>query len=423
VTKASPHPGSTVVDRTEDPAQSAGFSLRGKRVVILLENLPYPQDRRVRLEAETLRSVGATVTVLAPAAANQRPREIISEVDVRRFFRHSEGAGLGGYLREYLSAFYHFARLLREVRAESRIDVIHACTPPDIFFPLGWLYRLTGTRFVFDHHDLSPELFLEKGGTRWSLLYWAIRLAEWLSFRSASVVIASSKPIADQARRRGGLSPDRVFLVRTGVREDLWRETTVEMVPRRKDHAVIGYIGVMSHHDGLDLLVEAARVIRYDLGRSDIRWLLIGDGPERTVIETRIADLRMRDLFRFTGFVSGEAELGKLLREADVCVTPDPLTPFNASCLMAKVLDYLAAGRAQVAFPLPETREVAGTSALYVNQNSASAFAHRILELVDDGSLRRRLEEEARSRARLCRWQHSTESLFAAYSRAVGYTG
>jgi glycosyltransferase involved in cell wall biosynthesis len=420
VSRTSPHISSTHDIETEDSRRASRSSLAGKRIVILLENLPYPQDRRVRLEAEALTTAGATVTVLAPAAANQAPREIISQVDVRRFPRHSEGAGLGGYVREYLSAFYHFARILREVRTEGRIDVLHLCTPPDIFFPLAWLYRLNGTRFVFDHHDLSPELFLEKGGTRSNPLYWALRLAEWLSFRSASAVISSSKPIADKAKQRGGLTPDRVFLVRTGVREDLWHEAAAPTMPRHQDHAVIGYIGVMSHHDGLDLLVEAARVIRHELGRADVRWMLIGDGPERAEIETRLADLRMRELFRFTGFVSGETELASLLREADVCVTPDPLTPFNASCLMAKVLDYLAVGRAQVAFPLPETVEVAGTSALYVNENSASAFARRILELVDNPSLRGRLEEEARNRARLCRWQHSTQSLLAAYSRAVG---
>ncbi len=393
--------------------------LVGRHVVILLENMPYPQDRRVRLESEALLGAGARVTVLAPAGSGQADRERIEGVDVQRFPRGVEARSSFGYVREYGSAFVHFARLLAAVRRDAPIDVLHACTPPDVFFPLAWWARRKGARFVFDHHDASPELYLDKGGSSLSPAYWALRVAEWCSYRAADAVVASSAPLAQFARERGGVEASRVFLVRTGINESRLAVRSSPPRPASSSGAVVGFLGGMARQDGLDYLMDAARIIRHERGRADVSWLLIGDGPERSRLEQETRALGLGEVVRFAGFVADEGQLDRLLADVEVCVTPDPVTSFNRSCMMAKVFDYLTAGRAQVAFPLPETQAIAGDAALFVEPNSAAALADGILSLVDNPVRRREMEESARRRARQCLWQDSVEQLLAAYGRAL----
>jgi glycosyltransferase involved in cell wall biosynthesis len=389
--------------------------------VIVVENLPYPQDRRVRLEAEALRVEGATVTVVAPADIDQTARETINGVFVRRFPRGVEARSLWGYVREYAHAWVHVARLLHVLHREQGFDVLHLCTPPDLFFPLALWYRRHGVRFVFDHHDASPELLRVKvgRGALHELAYWCLRAAEWCSMHFADAVIASSEPLARIARGRGRVPADRVFLVRSGSRQSL--DLTPQGVPVSQKH-VIGFVGCMGRQDGLEYLVEAARYLWVERGRRDIEWLLIGDGPERENVAGELAKLGMEGSVRFAGFVSDEQRLRALLVDTTVCVTPDPVTPFNVTCAMAKVGDYVAARRAQVGFQLPETEALAGASALLVSSNSGVALAEGILAVLDQPDRRHAMEKAAALRAPALHWDASIPALVAAYQRALGTT-
>jgi glycosyltransferase involved in cell wall biosynthesis len=390
-------------------------------VVILLENLPYPQDRRVRLEAETLRSAGYTVTVLAPRAPLQPDRETARGVVVRRYARGPEGGGRRGYVREYAHAWRRLAGLIRTVRREGRIDALHACSPPDLFFPFAWWLRRDDTRFVFDHHDLSPELFLAKGGTVRSPFYWALRVAERASFRASDVVLSTNEPMAEVARERGRLTVDRVFVVRTGLDETRLAPAVPATEWRGTARYGVAYVGHMDRQDGIEYVLDAAKHLLNLGGTPDVRFLLIGDGPHRSTLERTVADSGLASVVEFAGYVSDERRLAALLAAADVCVTPDPVNDFNRHCTMIKVLDYMAAGRPQVAFPLPETQTIAGEAALIVDANSGRALAEGIRELLDQPERRRRMGEIARRRAgEELLWRHSAPRLLAAYEKALG---
>lgn len=417
--EATPTPASQQSGRQNPVA--AKPPMEPRRVVILLENLPYPRDRRVRLEAATLRDAGYAVTVLAPAALGEPYQERVRGVEVRRFQRGPEGRGLSGYLREYAHAWWQLARLVREVRTEHPIDVLHACSPPDLFFPFAWWCHRSGTRFVFDHHDLSPELFLAKGGSLRSPLYWALRLAERASFRAADTVVSSNEPMARMARERGGVAADRVFVVRAGLEDARLQRVEPAVQYRHGSPHLVAYVGHMDRQDGVEYLLHAAQHVVHERGRSDVRFLLIGDGPERGALERLAGRWELSSAVEFAGYVTEERRLSAMLATADVCVTPDPVTPFTVNCTMLKVLDYMAAGRPQVAFPLPETEALAGEAVLIVEANSGRALAEGILKLLDDPDLRARMGEAAVRRAKNgLLWRESATRLLAAYERALG---
>jgi len=388
--------------------------------VILLENLPYPQDRRVRLEAETLRDNGYAVTVLAPSAPLQSELETVEGVLVRRYARGPEGGGRRGYVREYAHALWQLATLVRRLRREGRIDALHACSPPDLLFPFAWWLRRDGTQFVFDHHDLSPELFLAKGGTVRSPFYWALLQAERASFRVADAVLSTNEQMAAVARERGRVPADRVFVVRTGLDDARLEPAEPAWASRRSAQHVVAYLGYMDRQDGVEYVLEAARHVLRARGRPDVRFLLIGDGPHRRSLERTVRDWGLESVVEFAGYVSQERHLSSLLAAADVCVTPDPVNAFNVRCTMIKVLDYMAAGRPQVAFPLPETEALAGEAALIVRGNSGAALGEGIQRLLDEPELRQRMGEIARRRARDgLLWRHSVPNLLSAYRRAL----
>jgi glycosyltransferase involved in cell wall biosynthesis len=323
-------------------------------------------------------------------------------------------------VREYAHAWCSLVALVRRLRREGRIDVLHACSPPDLFFPFAWWLRRTGTRFVFDHHDLSPELFLAKGGSVWSPFYWALCSAERASFRAADAVLSSNEPMARIARGRGGAPADRVFVVRTGL-DDARLEPAEPAVPsRRSARHLVAYVGYMDRQDGIEYVLEAARHILHQRQRGDVRFLLIGDGPHWANLQQLARDWGLATVVEFAGYVQEERRLAGLLAAADVCVTPDPVNAFNMGCTMIKVLDYMAAGRPQVAFGLPETQALAGDAALIVEANSGSALGEGILRLLDQPQLRRQMETVARERARdVLLWRHSVPRLLAAYECAL----
>src|SRR5207249_2763447 len=353
-------------------------------------------------------------------APGQPHRERVRDLEVRRFERGPEGSGRAGYLKEYAHAWWQLARLVREVRAEHAIDVLHACGPPDLFFPLAWWCHRSGTRFVFDHHDLSPELFLAKGGSVRSPFYWALRVAERASFRAADAVISSNEPMARLARARGGVAADRVFVVRAGLEDARLQPVEPALQYRRGSTHLVAYVGHMDRQDGVEYLLQAAQHVVHERGRSDVRFLLIGDGPERGALERLVERWELSSAVEFAGYVDEEDRLTGMLAAADVCVTPDPVTQFNTNCTMLKVLDYMAAGRPQVAFPLPETEALAGDAALIVEANSARALAEGILKLLGQPDLRARMGEAA---IRLAKngllWCQSAARLLAAYDRAL----
>ncbi len=392
----------------------------GRSALILVENLPVPFDRRVWQEAATLRRAGWTVSVICPKGRGWTADE--ETIDGVHIFRHAlpfEAEGALGYLREYASALWMQARLARRVRRRHGFDVIHACNPPDLMALTALPYRLFGgVRFLFDHHDLAPELFEAKFGRR-GLLYWACRAAERLTFALADASIATNETFRDIAIARGGMAPERVRIVRSYP--DLARFRRVVPAPglNAPGETLVGYVGGTGNQDGVDLLERAVAALAAR-GRDDVRALIIGDGPALEGCRALAEELGVAERTRFTGYLSGDPLLAHL-SAVDVGVIPDPSNPFNDKLSMNKVFEYMALGLPFAMYDLPQARREAGDAALVVETPGGEALADRIAARIDAPERRARMREAGLARAlRDFTWESQEPALLEAYAIALG---
>ena len=393
--------------------------LAGRKVLIIVENLPVPFDRRVWLEATTLSRAGALVSVICPIAKGYSKRyELIDGIHVYRHPLPAEGRGPIGYLREYGAALFWESVLAFRVLRERGFDVIHACNPPDLIFLVALLFKPFGKRFVFDHHDINPELYEAKFGRR--DLFWRLMvLLERLTFAVADVSIATNHSYRDIALERGGMRPDNVFVVRSGP--DLGKIKPVAPNPRwkRGRKHLVGYVGVMGAQEGIDLLLEAVHDIVVGQGRSDIQFCIAGSGPELDQLRARVVALGLSDFVTMPGRIS-DAELFEMLSTADVCVNPDRVNPMNDKSTMNKILEYMAFGKPIVQFEVTEGRYSAGEASLYAKPNDPVDMAARIVELLADPARCARMGRLGRDRVQdRFGWNHQLRPLIAAYQRAL----
>ncbi len=390
-------------------------------VLIIVENLPVPRDRRVWQEACALRDAGWQVSVICPAIAGYpRGHSVIDGIAIWRHPLPAEGRGLFGYAREYAVALAWQLALAWRVLRVRGFDVIHACNPPETIFLVGLAFKLLGKRFLFDHHDLSPELYQAKF-SRTGPVHRALLLLERLTFRTADVAIATNESLRRVAVDRGGMDPSRVFVVRSAP--DLRRLAAIPAPDpglRRGAGFLVAYVGVMNSQDGVEYLLGAMRHIVVERGRRDVRAVLMGDGPQRPALEAMAARLEVAGQVDFTGWAD-DGLLLPMLAAADACVAPDPVNPFNHSCTMNKILEYMALGKPVVMFDLAEGRRSAGDAALYARDNDAVDLGEKLLALADDSALRRRLGETGRARmAGELAWEAQVPRLLAAYSALNG---
>ncbi|MFF9901426.1 glycosyltransferase family 4 protein [Streptomyces longispororuber] len=389
----------------------------GRRALILVENLSVPFDRRVWQECTTLRDAGWEVHVICPRGA-KRDTEAEAEIDGVRIHRYPLRAATGGpagYLREYGAALWHTYRLARKV---GPVHVVHACNPPDLLFlPARWLTR-RGARFVFDQHDLVPELYLSRFDRGEDLLYRAVCALERLTYRAADVVLATNESYRDVAVRRGGKSPEDVFVVRSAPATDRFQPVPPEPELKRGKPHLLCYLGVMGPQDGVDYALRALAALRDELGRTDWHAVFVGSGDAFDAMVELSRRLGLGDQVRFTGRVP-DADLVRHLSTADVCLSPDPRNPLNDVSTMNKVLEYMAMGKPIVSFDLREARVSAGDAAVYAPANDEAAFAGLIAQLLDDPERRARMGRIGQERITgPLAWRNSQASLLAAYAAA-----
>ncbi len=409
----------TLYDVAVPVAAKVSATGTGRRVLIVVENLPVPFDRRVWAEATTLARAGYTVSVISPTGHGYEDEyELRDGVHVYRYLPAEEArSGLGQYLREYGSALAQQLRLAHRVRRERGIDILHGCNPPDLIFLLAWALRPYGVRYLFDHHDICPELYETKFGTR-GALWRAMLLFERLTFRTATVSLATNESYARIARERGGMAPEDVFVVRSGPRLDKFRVVPPDPALRRGRRFLVGYVGVIGQQEGLDLLVEAVAHLTGPMRRQDIQFGIVGDGPDRAAIEALVVEKELSEYFTFTGRAP-DAVMLAMLNTADVCVNPDRATPMNNLSTMNKILEYMTLAKPIVQFDLHEGRVSAGEASLYAAKNDPVDFAEKIAELLDDPERRARMGAIGRARIlETFSWDHSVPALLAAYERA-----
>ncbi|GGQ33624.1 glycosyltransferase family 4 protein [Streptosporangium pseudovulgare] len=392
--------------------------MAGRKALILVENLSVPFDRRVWQESTALRDAGWEVHVICPRGA-KRDTEPYAEVEGVRIHRYPLRAATGGplgYLREYGTALWHTFRLARRV---GPVDVVHACNPPDLLFLVALAMRRRGARFVFDQHDLVPELYLSRFGRGEDLLYRAVRLLERFTYRAADVVIATNESYRDVAVRRGGKRPERVFVVRSAPMVERFHQVPVEEGLRRGRPHLLCYLGVMGPQDGVDYALRSLARLRDELGRTDWHAVFVGAGDTFDDMVALSRELGLAGQVEFTGRIPDD-DLLRYLSAADVCLAPDPLNPLNDVSTMNKIMEYMAMARPVVSFDLREARVSAGEAALYAPANDESAFAKLVARLLDDPGERRRMGEIGQARvAGPLSWEHSRAALLAAYEAAL----
>ncbi len=386
-------------------------------ILIIVENLPVPLDRRVWQEAGALRDAGYQVIVICPQMKGfVAPEELLEGIQIYRHRMLPEAKGLAGFFAEYASALWGETVLAWKAYRRHRFKIIHLCNPPDLLFAVAWPFKLLGVRVIFDVHDLWPEMFEAKFNKR-NLMYWAVRVAQRLNYACADVVLATNETNRQAAIDHGKKDPSRVFLVRTAPKIP---NTTLPANPALKNGRkyLVGYVGVMGSADGVHVLLEAASEVVHGLSRRDVQFLLMGDGPEYAEL------LALRDQLKLGGYVDmpGWAKndfLFPALKTIDLGVTCDVPNAYNHSCTMNKVLEYMAFAKPQVSFDLKESRASALDAGQYVTEVSPRKLAEAIVSLLDDPARREEMGRKGFDRLhRELNWEKSVEQLLGAYEYA-----
>ncbi|MEQ3540652.1 nucleotidyltransferase family protein [Pseudonocardia tropica] len=401
-------------------AHGTSGGARAPHVLVIVENLSVPFDRRVWQQSSTLVRSGYRVTVICPMGARRdtEPEVTIDGVRILRYPLRAATGGPTGYLREYGAALWHSARLARKV---GHVDVVHACNPPDLLLLVGLPFKLLSrAKLVFDHHDLVPELFESRFGSRSGLFYRAAVLLERATFAVADGVISTNESYREVAIDRGHKRPERVRVVRSAP--DLSRFVPVEPDPglRRGRRHLLTYLGVMGPQDGVDYALRAIGHLRDDLGCTDVHVIMMGAGDALDDMVRLRDQLGLAGMVEFPGRVSDEF-LRTCLSTADVCLAPDPLNPLNDVSTMNKIVEYMAMSRPIVSFDLKEARVSAGDAADYAEPNDEREFAGLIRDLLADPERRRRMGDAGRRRVedRLS-WERSEKELLGFYRAITG---
>lgn len=396
-----------------------GEPLKGRHVLIVVENLPLPFDRRVWQEARTLKAAGADVSIICPTGKGHEARfEVIEGIEIHRHPLPLEAKGALGFLLEYGAALFWETVLAWKVFLRRRFDVIQGCNPPDLIFLVAIPFKLMGVRYIFDHHDINPELYeakFEKRGFFWQLM----RLFETLTFKSADVSIATNESYKAIAIERGGMPADRVHVVRSGP--DLSRLKLVAPVDDWKNGRahMVGYVGVMGEQEGIDLLIDAVEHIVREKGRKDIQFVLVGGGPALGDLQEMSTARGLADFITFTGRAP-DKDLFEVLSTMDIGVNPDRVNAMNDKSTMNKIMEYMSLGKAMVQFDVTEGRFSAREASLYAKPNDAIDMADKICELLDDADRRTAMGTYGRERVvNELNWQHQIKPLLAAYKQAL----
>ncbi len=388
----------------------------GRKVLIIVENLPVPFDRRVWQEANALTRHGYQVSIICPTGKGfEKRHEIIDGIAVYRHPLPLDAKGAFGYLLEYSSALFWEFVLAWRVLFRHRFDVIHACNPPDNIFLIGGFFKLfLRKKFLFDHHDINPELYEAKFGRR-DFFYRVMLAWERWTFRTADVSIATNESYRRIAIERGGMDPARVFVVRSGPSLERLRLMPPVEALRKGRKYLVGYVGVMGAQEGLPYLLRAARRIIRDKGRDDVQFGLVGGGPELEALKLLAVELGIADYVTFTGRAPDQVLL-EVLNTADVCVNADEYNPMNDKSTMNKIMEYMALGKPIVQFDLAEGRFSAQDASVYARRNDADDMADRIVELLDDPARRATMGAFGRKRVENeLAWPYEEPKLLAAY--------
>ncbi len=391
-----------------------------RHVLIIIQNLPVPLDRRVWLECQALQHAGYDVSVVCPKGKGDPKHEILDGVEVHKYRPYPPTTRMIGFLAEHVYAFVMTTFLTVKAWRRRRFDALQACNPSDIFWPLGLLFRFVGgSRFVFDQHDLCPELYESRFPDASSIPYWGLRLLEWCTYRSADHVIGTNESYRATAMGRGSRPPGSVTVVRSAPDPARLRRGEPDPSLRRGRRFLACYLGVMGPQDGVDIVLRAADFIVHRAGRDDVSFTLMGTGDCFDEVVKLRDELNLGDYVEFTGRAPDELVF-RTFSTADVGLSPDPKNPLNDVSTMNKTMEYMAFELPVVAFDLRETRVSAGDAAIYAEPNDVELYGKAILELIDDEARRRTMGAIGRARIEgELAWRHQRDAYVAVYDRLL----
>ncbi len=395
-----------------------------KKILIIVENLPVPFDTRVWQEATTLVENGYVVSVICPKGKGYTAeREVLQGVNIFRHDLPAEGNGPLGYLREYSTALREETRLAKLIYDEIGFDVIHGCNPPDDIYMVARQFKCKGMKYVFDHHDICPELFDAKFGPKKergfvkNMLYKTQTWLERQTYKHCTFAFVTNESYKKIAISRGGMDPNKVLVLRSGPKlERLKIQPPKESIKRGKKY-MVGYVGVIGQQEGIEYILEAAKYCKETLRRDDIFWGIVGGGPHVDALRQMCTQMGLDDCVEFTGRVPDETLLD-YLNTADVCVNSDTYNEMNDKSTMNKILEYMALAKPIVQFELTEGHYSAQEASLYAEQNNAKDMAEKILYLLGHPDIRKKMGEYGHNRVvNELSWEHTSKALLEGYSR------
>jgi glycosyltransferase involved in cell wall biosynthesis len=389
--------------------------------MIIVENMPVPRDRRVWLECEALVARGYGVSVICPRGPGEPYREELAGVRLHRYFPPPQPDGKLGYLYEFAYSFVMTAALTLRVWVSDGFHAVQACNPPDIFFLLAIPFRMMGKPFVFDHHDLSPELYMVRFNRRSGVILRFLLLLERGSMRTADHVVSTNESIRDIALTRGGKATNEVTVVRNGPSlEQTGSRPSCPELKQGRDYLCC-WLGVMgSVDDGVDLALEAVHHVVHVRGRNDCHFAFLGTGESFEELVRLAGSLEVEDYVSFPGWVSRETAYD-YLATASIGLQPDPKNFRTDRSTAIKTMEYMAFGLPVVAFDVVETRRSAESAAAYAQPNDIESFAILICELLDDPQRRAAMGSVGRARVLDgLAWEHQRDAYVAVYDRLLG---
>jgi glycosyltransferase involved in cell wall biosynthesis len=389
------------------------MSLKGKHILIIVENLPLPFDRRVWQEANTLADAGAKVSVICPQMKGFTKKfETINGIDIYRHPLPVEGSGAWGYLLEYSTALFWEFWLSWKIYFKKRFHVIQGCNPPDLIFIPALLFKILGVKYVFDHHDINPELYIAKYGKK-GFFYKFLITVERLTFRTANFSIATNESYKQIAIERGKMPAHKIRIVRSGPKLDRLTLGPGDEKYKKGRKFLIGYIGVIGEQEGIDLLLESAKYITDN--RNDVQFAIVGGGTQLEALKKMAGDMNIEEYVDFYGRVDDKTMVD-VLNTADVCVNPDKPTEMNDLSTMNKIMEYMALKKPIVQYDLKEGRYSAREASLYATNTDTTDFAHKIIWLLDHEEERKSMGNYGYNRViNELSWEYESKKLLDFY--------
>ena len=391
-----------------------------EEVLIVVQNLSVPRDRRVWAESMALKGSGHRVRVICPRGSDEPSHEEIDGVEIHRYAPPPQTSGVLSFVIEFVYCWVRTLHLAVRLYRDRPFDVIQACNPPDTYFALAWRFRHRGVRFVFDQHDLCPELYISRFERPSPLLHRALLALERLTYRTADHVISTNESYRETAIRRGHLAGTQVTVVRNGPDTQRMCRGAARPELRRGRAHLCCWVGVMGPQDGLDVLVESIEHYVHHMGRSDCTFALLGTGDAFDDVARMVEARGLGEFVQMPGWTF-DGDLRAYLSTADIGLCADPPSPFNDVSTMNKTMEYMAFALPMVAFDLQETRVSAGVSACYVEGGDATGFARAIAALLDDPDRRACMGRSGRERAvQQLDWLHQVPAYLAVYDGLAG---